>query len=76
MSDESWCEISYSNEVLEFARKRFIEEFKEQAVEKRSVLDRLGGYPSNVLDARKDLSDRDVRKAIILEKLRNRYGSI
>lgn len=41
----------------------------------QTVLERLGGYPQNFLEEDKDLSDRDTRKVVILEKLQHRYGS-
>lgn len=42
----------------------------------QTILERLGGYPQNVIVGAEDLSDRDTRKNTILEKLRHRHGSI
>ncbi|BBC26435.1 hypothetical protein [Pseudanabaena sp. ABRG5-3] len=41
----------------------------------QTVLERMGGYPKHFLEGSGDLSDRNVRKKIIAEKIRAKYQS-
>jgi hypothetical protein len=68
-------EETSSDEII----KRLLKEYwsaRQSSQPPKTVLERLGGYPKNVITADKNLSDRDQRKNIITEKLKQRYGSI
>lgn len=41
----------------------------------KTVLERMGGYPKYFLEGSGDLSDRNVRKKIIAEKIRAKHQS-
>jgi hypothetical protein len=41
----------------------------------QTVLERMGGYPKYFLEGSGDLSDRNVRKKIIAEKIRAKHQS-
>lgn len=41
-------------------------------LKKPTVLERMGGYPEDLLDGREDLSDRDTRKKIIAERMQQK----
>ncbi len=39
----------------------------------KTILERMGGYPQHLLEGSGDLSDRDYRKKIIAEKVRQKH---
>jgi hypothetical protein len=39
----------------------------------QTILERMGGYPQHLLEGSGDLSDRDYRKTIIAEKVKQKY---
>lgn len=39
----------------------------------KTVLERMGGYPKHFLEGSGDLSDRNVRKRIVAEKIRAKH---
>lgn len=53
--------------------KRLLREYWLQLNPPQTVLERLGGIPENLLEGPEDLSDRDVRKQIIAEKIKQSY---
>jgi len=57
--------------------KRLLKEYwSSRQQSQQTVLERLGGYPRNVITETDDLSDRDVHKSKISAKLEHRYGSV
>lgn len=55
--------------------KKLLRNYWSQLNQTKTVLERLGGIPENLLNDQENLSDRDIRKEIIAEKLKQKYES-
>jgi len=53
--------------------KKLLRNYWSQLQPSPTILERLGGIPEHLLDTEENLSDRDVRKQIITEKIRQKY---
>ena len=46
---------------------------KNENRNKKTVLERMGGYPASFLEGSENLSDRDTRKKIIADRIQQRH---
>ncbi|MGI8500730.1 MAG: hypothetical protein ACR2LR_06270 [Hassallia sp.] len=62
-------EKTTSNELI----KRLLHEHWQSLQPRKTVLDRMGGYPEHLLEGPSDLSDRDARYKYLAEYFQKRY---
>jgi hypothetical protein len=62
-------EKTTSNELI----KRLLHEHWQSLQPRKTVLERMGGYPEHLLEGPSDLSDRDVRYKYLAEYFQKRY---
>lgn len=67
--------VSKENTNTEELIKKLLRNYWSQLNQTETVLERLGGIPENLLNDQENLSDRDIRKEIIAEKLKQKYES-
>lgn len=53
--------------------KRLLRNHWSQITSSETVLERLGGIPKHLLNGENNLSDRDIRKQIIVDKIKQKY---
>lgn len=53
--------------------KRLLHEHSEKIKPRKTVLERMGGYPEHLLDGPSNLSDRDARYKYLAEYFQKRY---
>jgi hypothetical protein len=55
---------------------QFIETIESQTSpsQRQTVLERMGGYPKFLLSEREDLSEREIRRQILSERIQQRHG--
>lgn len=53
--------------------KRLLHEHWQSLQPRKSVLERMGGYPEHLLEGPSDLSDRDARYKYLAEYFQKRY---
>jgi hypothetical protein len=64
--------VSKENTNTEELIKKLLRNYWSQLNQTETVLERLGGIPENLLNDQENLSDRDIRKEIIAEKLKQK----
>ncbi|MBO3462382.1 hypothetical protein G7B40_027060 [Aetokthonos hydrillicola Thurmond2011] len=62
-------EKTTSNELI----KRLLVEHWQSLQPRKTILERMGGYPENLLNGPSDLSDRDKRYKYLAEHFQRRY---
>lgn len=62
-------EKTTSNELI----KRLLHEHWQSLQPRKTVLERMGGYPEHLLQGPSDLSDRDARYKYLAEYFQKRY---
>lgn len=65
--------ISKENTNSEELIKRLLRNYWSQLTSSQTVLERLDGIPKHLLNGEENLSDRDIRKQIIADKLKQKY---
>jgi hypothetical protein len=64
--------VSKENTNTEELIKKLLRNYWSQLNQTETVLERLRGIPENLLNDQENLSDRDIRKEIIAEKLKQK----
>jgi hypothetical protein len=60
------------NSVLEFLES-LESPIQNNNPSSQTVLEKMGGYPESLLESTQNLSDRDIRKQIIAEKIEKKH---
>lgn len=65
--------LSEENTNTEDLIKKLLRDYWSQLKQSETVLERLVGVPQNLLDGQANLSDRDIRRKIISDKIKQKY---
>ncbi|MEL7358541.1 MAG: hypothetical protein AAFV85_19205 [Cyanobacteria bacterium J06634_6] len=68
-------DITVTQLIKQMLRERAGVQPLESQIEGQTILERMGGLPEHMFNGSKDLSDRDVRKAIIVDRVRQNHES-